>query len=68
MGAPVVSGLPYEIEVRCAGPEHCVDDLCVNSDVGLCGVPRREVDEWWDDERPEDDADVYAYEWPEDDE
>lgn len=21
----------------CRGPEHCIDDLCVNSDQGLCG-------------------------------
>lgn len=36
-------------------PSHCVDDLCVASDVGLCGHWRCDYDQWG--EEYEDDLD-----------
>lgn len=37
----------------CRGPEFCIDDLCVNSDQGLCGKWRADLDDFgqeYDDE------------------
>lgn len=51
-----MTDLPYDVEIRCSGPEDCVDDICRWSDVGLCGIPRRDYDQDADEAEAYDDS------------